>query len=417
MDRRTTSPGAERLRRCPPAATGRESAWPLVLLASILVVVILASQLPSPLYVLYAERLGLGATAITVLFAAYALGVLLTLLTCGHLSDRLGRRPVIAIGLGIVLLSDVAFVAGADHYGLLLAGRFLCGIAVALLTGAAAAGMVEAAPERWRARAGQLSGVATILGGGAGALAAGAIAAGLARPTTTAFVVHAALVVLAGIVLLRVRETVSERAPAWPTWPRVGVPAGQGRAFATTAAAGFCGFAVLGLVSALTGTFLRAGLGERSLLLAGAVPCLMAAAALVVPPLFHGRVRAARLQRLGLLGLVPGLALQAIAIEVGSLGLYLAAIVVIGAAFGSAFQGALGRLHQAAGHGGGAALFSAFYVAAYLGMMLPVIGEGLLADRLDLTTTVALFGAMIASLAVAAAWFDRDASEPASGPA
>src|SRR5689334_12924482 len=53
-------------------------------------VVMAFAALPTPLYVLYAQRDDLSSTLIACVFAAYAVGVVVSLLTVGHISDRVG---------------------------------------------------------------------------------------------------------------------------------------------------------------------------------------------------------------------------------------------------------------------------------------------------------------------------------------
>ncbi len=55
-------------------------------------VVLLASTAPSPLYGIYQQRWQFTSTLLTVVFAAYAIVLLLTLLLLGRLSDHVGRR-------------------------------------------------------------------------------------------------------------------------------------------------------------------------------------------------------------------------------------------------------------------------------------------------------------------------------------
>lgn len=52
--------------------------------------------MPSPLYGLYAEQDGFSSLTITLIYAAYALGVVASLVLAGHLSDVHGRRPVLS---------------------------------------------------------------------------------------------------------------------------------------------------------------------------------------------------------------------------------------------------------------------------------------------------------------------------------
>src|SRR5258708_12437385 len=57
---------------------------------------------PTPLYHLYQEHFGLTPALITVIFAAYALSLLLALLTTGALSDPPARPPPV---LGPLMLN------------------------------------------------------------------------------------------------------------------------------------------------------------------------------------------------------------------------------------------------------------------------------------------------------------------------
>ena len=54
--------------------------------AALLTVFIGASSAPSPLYEFYAREWGLGSAAVTVIFAVYAVAVLLTLLVVSRLT-------------------------------------------------------------------------------------------------------------------------------------------------------------------------------------------------------------------------------------------------------------------------------------------------------------------------------------------
>ena len=74
------------------------------------------------------EAFGLSLVQVTGVFTAFALGTVLTLLAWGTLSDRIGERFVIAVGLaaGAVALAVVA--AAADDYSTLLAGVVVAGM-------------------------------------------------------------------------------------------------------------------------------------------------------------------------------------------------------------------------------------------------------------------------------------------------
>ena len=97
------------LRCCVPArrASRAVSFWTA---AALLVLVLAASGVPSPLYRVNQERFGFSAGVLTTVFGIYALALLATLLVVGALSDHVGRRPVIVAGM---LLQVVAMALGA----------------------------------------------------------------------------------------------------------------------------------------------------------------------------------------------------------------------------------------------------------------------------------------------------------------
>ncbi|TML09935.1 MAG: MFS transporter, partial [Actinobacteria bacterium] len=68
------------------------------------------TTLPTPLYPLFEQRYSFGELMVTVIFAVYAFGVIAGLLVFGNLSDEIGRRPVLLIGLAFSAISALLFV-------------------------------------------------------------------------------------------------------------------------------------------------------------------------------------------------------------------------------------------------------------------------------------------------------------------
>ena len=75
------------------------------------------TTLPAPLYVLYQARDHFGSALVTVIFAAYAAGVVASLLTAGHVSDWLGRRRMVAAAVGINMAAGLVFLAWPTVFG------------------------------------------------------------------------------------------------------------------------------------------------------------------------------------------------------------------------------------------------------------------------------------------------------------
>ncbi len=84
------------------------------------------STTPSALYGLYAHRDHLSSLTITIVYAVYAGGIVVTLVLAGHVSDWYGRRAVLLPALGVAVLAAVLFLVWRSPPGLLVA-RVLTG--------------------------------------------------------------------------------------------------------------------------------------------------------------------------------------------------------------------------------------------------------------------------------------------------
>ena len=89
-------------------------------------ITMLGATLPTPLYPIYEQELGFGGVMVTLIFAAYAVGVIAALLLFGRLSDQLGRRAVLLPGLALAAVSSAVFLI-PDNTPTLFVGRVLSG--------------------------------------------------------------------------------------------------------------------------------------------------------------------------------------------------------------------------------------------------------------------------------------------------
>jgi MFS family permease len=87
----------------------RTGTWSFWLVGAGLFVMLLSANLPTPLYAVYRERFGFSGTMLTLIFATYAVVLIPSLLMFGQLSDRIGRRRVIALGLAAATAAMVLF--------------------------------------------------------------------------------------------------------------------------------------------------------------------------------------------------------------------------------------------------------------------------------------------------------------------
>ncbi len=121
------------------AARHRAGFW---LVAAAFLATMAFSTVPAPLYPLYQAADGFSTFTVTVVFAAYAVGVALALVLAGHVSDWLGRRRVLLPALALELAAAALFLSGTGLTTLLVA-RFVSGLGVGMLTATATAHLAE----------------------------------------------------------------------------------------------------------------------------------------------------------------------------------------------------------------------------------------------------------------------------------
>jgi MFS family permease len=366
------------------------------LLAFVFAATMLGTTLPTPLYVIYQARWHFSAAIVTMIFAVYAAGVLAALLLAGRSSDQAGRKPVLAAALGASALSTVAFIFAPD-VGVLLAARIASGLSAGLMTGTATAALTELVPATATRRASLVATTANMGALGLGTLIAGLLAQYTPHPTASVFEVYLAVLAAAGLCLLFVPETVSPRQRPTLRFAGLGIPR-QGRGeFAAAAAAAFSAFSLLGLFSALAPTFLGSVMHEHSHAIQGAVVFLLFAAG-TLTQLLASRFSSRPVVMTGLVLLLAGLALIVAALAAPSIVLFLTGTAVAGAAVGAVFLGSLATANRLAPPGRRGQVISAYFVACYCGLVIPVIGVGVAAGFTGAFPAVLALSILLAAL-------------------
>ncbi|MBU8808161.1 MFS transporter [Mycolicibacterium goodii] len=152
----------------------------------------------TPLLIAYAQHSGYTQVDVDVLLGAYVLGLIPGLLVASTLSDRHGRRPVMALGLVSSAIGSVILAIG-DYLGFpaLFAGRLLSGVAVGIAMAVGSAWITELsrapyddAPSGSGARR---ASVCLSLGLGVGPLCAGLLTEYAPLPLVLTYLVHAGL--------------------------------------------------------------------------------------------------------------------------------------------------------------------------------------------------------------------------------
>jgi MFS family permease len=364
------------------------------LLAYVFAALMIGTTLPTPLYALYAERMHFALLTTTVVFATYVSGVLGALLVFGRWSDAVGRRPMLFLATVFAIGSAAVFLVATGVDDLLL-GRVLSGLSAGVATGTATVAVIEAAPPSWRSRAAAIATVANIGGLGLGPLVAGLLVQYAPAPLKLSFAVHIVLMLLAAASVAIAPETSPRNGSIG--FQRLALPSQVRAVFITAATAGFAGFAVLGHFSAASPSFLASVIGISNHAVAGAIVfSIFASSALA--QLASRRIEANKAVAVGCGVLIVGTLIIAASLQFSSLALLMLGAVVAGAGQGISFSRGLAAVADQTPADRRAEVSSTYFFVAYIGISLPVIGEGLAAEAWGLRTAGAAFALAVAAL-------------------
>ena len=378
------------------------------------------STAPSALYGLYAQRDHLSSLTVTIVYAVYAGGIVVSLVLAGHVSDWYGRRVVLLPALGIAIVAAIVFLVWRSLPGLLVA-RVLTGFALGITVATATAFIadLDAPGGIATTRAGIVATVANIGGLGLGALIAGLLARYEPHALTLPFIVLLGGL-LAAVVLVTLAPEGHAAVDPRPRYrpQRLAAPADAGGRFIAAMTGAFAAFAVGGLFAGLTGTFLAALAHHSSPALIGLTIFLSYGAGVVVQTTTTAWP-AHRLLAAGIPPMIVGLLLLVVSAWTTppSLGLFLISGLIAGAGIGAMIRGCLTIVISTARPDDRAGAVATLFTAGYAGVSIPVIGVGIVLQHLSPRVTLLIFAVAVGlGILAAAPILVRRPAEPAQPP-
>ncbi len=366
-----------------------------------LFVLLLDGNLPTPLYAVYRERFGFSGTELTLIFATYTMVLIPSLLVFGQLSDRVGRRRVLAGGLAGAIVGLV-LLALADSTAWLFVARAVQGVALGAVVGTAAAALVETEPGGDHRRAALAAVLGQSGGSAAGPLIAGSLAEWAPAPRQLSYGLAIAATAVIAIGVWRIPE------PSRPTseWrlQRPSVPRAIRARFARVSLSSAAGWGVGALFLSVVPSYAAALLDTGDLALLGAISAgMLGVACLFQAAAQRSGLAPGRAQPAGLTLLVAGIAALVSAFPTHSLALVLTGAVVAGAGLGLAYFGAQTEVNRIAPPERRGEVTAAFITCQYVFVSVTAISVGLLSDAASLAAAVRAAGLAIAVVAACTA--------------
>lgn len=350
----------------------------------------LCASAPTPLYRVYQEHWGLSPVMVTLVFSAYALSLLVALLTAGGLSDHVGRRPVMFAAIALNALALLFFI-GADSPMALIAARTIQGLATGIGFGTIGAAMLDT----HRVHGSLMNSLTPVTCTGLGALLSGLLVAYAPMPTQLVFIVLLVAVLLQAVLVWWVPETVDRRPGAWRSLrPSFHVPPEAQQALWLVSPGNVAIWALGGFYLSLMPSLLRVMTGSASPLLGGgavAALTLSGGLSMLLARKWPGTTILVR----SMASLIAGVSVTLAGVHAASIATLMTGTVIAGFGFGSGFFGSLRTVvplaqpHQRAG------LLSVIFIICYLALSVPTIVAGLAVPALGLPLTLYLYGAAV----------------------
>ncbi|BDM72530.1 putative multi-drug efflux transporter [Streptomyces nigrescens] len=393
--RPAASPAPAAATALPPVREVWFAAWPVV-------AIFVLSNAAMPLYAVWQRQLGFSSGTLTLVYAAYVVGLLGALLVAGVASDRLGRKPVLVPALLLALVACLVYATAPSVAALALA-RLLTGVATGAAVSAGMAAVTDLAAGR---RIGPLlASTAMVLGAGIGPVLAGVLSETAPAPTVTVFVVEGVLLVTALAAVVRMplpaRGGTAGTAPgAWVRLPAV--PRANRRHLALGLAAFAPGISATAFVLSLGPSLLAGLLGTTDRALAGGLALAMFLSATGVQ--FALRRLAVRTVLLASgAATVTGTLALVTAVRTGTLAPLVVAVLLAGAGQGAGQLGGLTLLSREVPAARRAEANAALNAGGYLLAGVLPVADGYLSDAIGLPAAATTFGLAVAALAAGGA--------------
>lgn len=340
-----------------------------------LLIMTLGANLPAPLFPLYQVHFELNSLEITILYAIYAMALIPSLLLIGPLSDQVGRRPIVVsmMVLGVIV---AALFAWAQSPVILFIARTLEGIALGGFIGTVTAFLLDYSSPGQAVHVTMMASITTMVGFGLGPGLGGALVEYFPwHVLQLPYLLDGALTIISLFSVLTVRETIPYSGRI--TWRIfIGVPEEVRRSFFSfIAPAIFLMFALIGAIIALIPGYLETVLHSNNLAMSGLIIFLLLGVG-GLAQLFVQQRAPIPVTQAGLILMVIGAWIMLAAGHSNSMTFFFAGILIQGVGSGWTFKGSLGLVGILSKSATRAHLFSSYYVAAYLGFIVPVVLVG-----------------------------------------
>jgi MFS family permease len=350
-------------------------------------ILLMGATIPTPLYGIYRNEFALSQISITLIYAAYSVGVVPTLFFFGPLGDAVGRKPLLILAV-VISLIGTGIIGLAPGLEWLIIGRLAQGVGIGAVLGNATAALVELETYGNKQRASQVASMALLGGLGLGPLIAGFMAQYLSYPTLLPYILEIILLLIVLILVLTIKGASSRGDTGFhirkPTIPKAKL------SFISASLASAIVLAMSGLYFSLAPSYVQNILSTNNIAIGGIISSTMVFTSVLVQYILWDRFPI-RLELFGLLSVIIGLIFILLTSTYHSFALFITGAVISGIGFGTTFMGAVNVINRISPEDKRGDVSSSFYAISYFALGIPIIGLGIAAQYTNLFSAVQYF--------------------------
>lgn len=359
-----------------------------------------AASAPAPLYQIYQRLWYFSPVILTLIFATYALFLLLALLIAGSISDYIGRKPVILLAI-LLQMTSMMFFLFSNDINMLFVARAIQGIATALAVSSIGAALLDLNKHKGPI----INSICPMLGMTVGSILACLVLQYSNAPLHLIFEILTVIYLIEFILTIFSPETAVKRSGALASLKlKMAVPPAAKFALISISPVNIALWMLSGIfLSLMPSLFVQAfqirsawlnGLSFSAITLSGAIGIILLRKSASVFILKFGTIH-----------LILGTIILILGINLVNIYLLFIGSIIAGLGFGTSFMGAIRTVMPLAKPEERAGLMAAFYVESYLAFSVPAIIAGLLVQKIGLINSTNLYAFSIVALSILALFF------------
>lgn len=353
------------------------------------------SSVPTPLYHIYQAKLSFSTFTLTIIFSAYALSLLTTLIIAGAISDYIGRKPIILISLTLILLADGLFYS-ADSVTILILARAVQGIGTALATATLCSAIIDVNKQLGS----RINSFAPMAGMAVGMLISCAGVTYASEPLKTTFVIVGIILCVSLLALWFTTESVNKQKITSKIFkPSLTMPANSRKRFALISPINISLRMLSGFYLSLMPSLLAAAFGDINIWVSGSAFLFLTISASIAI-IFINRIQYDGFMKVGILLLFIGVILLLFGVNINRVLLLFVGSSLAGMGFGICFMQEMAVLLTDVDATIKSRVLSVFYIESYLAFCVPVLVTSFALNRYgaSLVTATNIYGGAILCL-------------------